>query len=58
MSGKPEVLVERDTTGGSTPGLGWEEVKAELVQFFASIKAQGKASLAPLKSSLNRSQWK
>src|SRR5213594_813985 len=38
MSGKPEVLVERDTTGGSTPGLGWEEVKAELVQFFASIK--------------------
>jgi len=38
MSSKPEVLVERDTTGGSTPGLGWEEVKAELVQFFASIK--------------------
>src|SRR5881628_824172 len=38
MSGKPEVLVARDTTGGSTPGLGWEEVKAELVQFFASIK--------------------
>src|SRR5881628_1723938 len=38
MSGKPEVLVERDTTGGSTPGLGWEEVKAELAGFFASIK--------------------
>jgi cytochrome c biogenesis protein len=38
MNGKPEVVVEGRTSPKSTPGLGWSEVSAELVELFASIK--------------------
>ncbi|MFQ5991061.1 MAG: cytochrome c biogenesis protein ResB [Nitrospiraceae bacterium] len=38
MDGKPDMAVESRTTMPSSPGLWWQEIKAELVEFFASIK--------------------
>jgi cytochrome c biogenesis protein len=38
MNGKPPVLAEGGTARRPAPGLGWAEVSAELVEFFASIK--------------------
>ena len=38
MDGKPEAVIDRDATPRTTPGLGWNEVSAELGEFFASIK--------------------
>ena len=41
MSGKSEALNGRSGPQAAprpTPGIGWNEVKGELVQFFASIK--------------------
>ncbi|TLY14798.1 MAG: cytochrome c biogenesis protein ResB [Nitrospirae bacterium] len=38
MDGKPEAVINRDATPRTTPGLGWNEVSAELGEFFASIK--------------------
>ncbi len=37
MTGKRQALAEPDASRPS-PGLGWEEIKAELGEFFASIK--------------------
>lgn len=37
MNGREEIVAEPDASQQS-PGLGWNEVKAELVTFFASIK--------------------
>src|SRR5207249_1538054 len=38
MDGKPEAVIDRDATPRTTAGLGWNEVSAELGEFFASIK--------------------
>lgn len=38
MDGKPEAVIKREATPRTTPGLGWNEVSAELAEFFASIK--------------------
>jgi cytochrome c biogenesis protein len=38
MNGKPEVAVKSGATPKSTPSLGWNEVSAELVELFASLK--------------------
>ena len=38
MDGKPEAAMDREATPRSSPGLGWNEVSAELAEFFASIK--------------------
>ncbi|MGH7231813.1 MAG: cytochrome c biogenesis protein ResB [Nitrospiraceae bacterium] len=37
MNGKPEVVVDKEAAQRS-PGLGWDEIRTELVTFFASIK--------------------
>ncbi|WP_447974258.1 cytochrome c biogenesis protein ResB [Nitrospira sp. Kam-Ns4a] len=38
MNGKPPVLAEGEAARRAASGLGWAEVSAELVEFFASIK--------------------
>ncbi|MGH7255019.1 MAG: cytochrome c biogenesis protein ResB [Nitrospirales bacterium] len=38
MNGKRDVLAEGNLTPRTAPGFGWEQVSAELVEFFASIK--------------------
>lgn len=37
MNGKPDVIVQK-RAAQRTPGLGWDEIRTELVTFFASIK--------------------
>ncbi|MBI5855794.1 MAG: cytochrome c biogenesis protein ResB [Nitrospirae bacterium] len=38
MNGKQEAALEQTPAKQSAPGLGWNEVKGELVEFFASLK--------------------
>jgi cytochrome c biogenesis protein len=38
MDGKQEAAFEQPSIKPSTPGLGWNEVRGELVDFFASLK--------------------
>lgn len=38
MNGKQEATIPQQAVKSSTPGLGWNEVKGELVDFFASLK--------------------
>jgi cytochrome c biogenesis protein len=38
MNGKPELIAEPEAAERATSGLGWDEFKKELLEFFASIK--------------------
>lgn len=38
MNGKREAVAEDGATPKTTPGLGWNEISAELVELFASLK--------------------
>ncbi len=38
MDQKPPTRIEEETVQAATPGLGWDEVRRELAEFFASIK--------------------
>ena len=38
MNGKPEAALERTPAKPSAPGVGWNDVKGELVECFASLK--------------------
>ncbi len=38
MNGNRPAIAEGETVPAATPGLGWDQVKRELLEFFASIK--------------------
>jgi len=38
MDGNPKAAMDREATPRTSPGLGWNEVSAELAEFFASLK--------------------